>query len=409
MIKKIKRRFILLSMLPLLLVMLAVVVAMNAVNFAAFIKDADDATESIAFSDAIFSSSSSVLDGVEIKPPKNHNSPMVRDARYFIVKYGFDGSVSSCLIRGLDELTSDEAISLAAEALDGEETGFIGSYRYRITDRGKYKLATFLDCSHRIDMIGDFAISSLLVSAVAYFAVFLVFVALADRIIKPFKETYEKQKQFITDAGHEIKTPLTIINANLDLCEMEHGENEYTAEIRAQLENMKELTGSLVFLAKMEESGDIPMVELALSDIVDETVASFTAPAQLENKRIVTKIAPMLSINGNDRAIREMVCILMDNALKYSPSDSEIAVTLTRHARSVTLSVKNVSEQPIDKESLSKLFLRFWRADSSRNSSTGGHGIGLSVAAAVTEKHGGKISAEADGDSLVISAVFPAI
>ena len=409
MIKKIKRNFILLSMLPLLLVIIAIVLTMNAINYASFIKDADSATDWLAYEDAIFSSQHTAWHDQNIKPPQNPPSKMTKDARYFKVYEDSDGNVSCVLIKGLSSVTEAEAMQLAESVSDKDAVGFVDSYRYRVAERKTYKTVVFLDCTHRIDTIKSFAATSILVSAIGYLIVLLAVLVLADRIIRPFKETYEKQKQFITDAGHEIKTPLTIISANLDLCDIEYGENEYTGEIRTQIDNMRELTSSLVFLAKMDESDSLPMIELPISDIVEETVFSFHAPSKLKGKKITANITPMISINGNDRAIRGLVSVLMDNALKYSPEDTEITVSLIKHGRAAELSVKNKTVQALSKEQLNKLFERFWRTDGSRNSETGGHGIGLSVARAVAEKHGGKITAQADSDELTITVTLPSI
>ena len=255
-----------------------------------------------------------------------------------------------------------------------------------------------------------YRIISLIISVAGYALVFALIAFFGARIIRPISDSYEKQKRFITDAGHEIKTPLTIISAAADVLEMDIGKNEWLTDIKKQTAQLSSLTDDLVYLARMEEADSaLYMVEFPLSDVVSEATDSFLAPAQVMNKTLRCEISPMLSLKGDEKAMRQLVGILLGNALKYSPENSEILIKLERVASSVRLSVYNKSAAPLPKGSLPQLFERFYRVDASRNSATGGHGIGLSVACAIVEAHGGKIQASsADGQSLLITVTLPA-
>jgi signal transduction histidine kinase len=216
----------------------------------------------------------------------------------------------------------------------------------------------------------------------------------ADRLIRPITESYEKQNRFVTDAGHEIKTPLTIINANIDILEMEFGPNEGFDEVRMQSERLVSLTEELVLLARMEEMGKAErLIEFPITEVVEEAVAPFRALATNQGLKLHTDLTPMLTLHGDQKALTRLVSILMDNAVKYSPENGTISVTLKKQGRSLVLSVCNQTKQPVDPQSLHHVFDRFYRMDASRSSETGGHGIGLSIAQAIVTSHGGKISA----------------
>ncbi|MDD6812456.1 MAG: hybrid sensor histidine kinase/response regulator [Lachnospiraceae bacterium] len=210
------------------------------------------------------------------------------------------------------------------------------------------------------------------------------------------------------EAGHEIKTPLTIIKADTDVLEMEFGENEWMTDIQKQSKRLTDLTNDLVYLSRMEETDkSMQMIAFPLSDVVSETSASFQILAQTQGKLFQCNIQPMLSLTGNEKAIRQLVSLLLDNALKYSPDNGTISLTLERQNKNLQLSVWNTTTDYIPKDKLNLLFERFYRMDSSHNSKTGGYGIGLSIAQAIVAAHRGKIYAKTtDGYSLQITACF---
>ena len=224
-----------------------------------------------------------------------------------------------------------------------------------------------------------------------------------------FAESYEKQKQFITDAGHEIKTPLTIIQADADVLEMELGENEWLADIQNNVRRLTDLTNDLVSLARMEEGGTpLELVEIPLPDVVTETAQTFHTLAQAQNKELRIHAEPMLSMDADEKAITKLVGILLDNALKYSPEGTPISLGLEKQGKQIKLSVENVSAVTLSEGNLDRLFERFYRADPSRNSQTGGHGIGLSIASAIVSAHNGQIhAAQPSPGSLRITVTLP--
>lgn len=286
---------------------------------------------------------------------------------------------------------------------------FWGEYRYlRSEEDGNIRII-FLDCGRSLTNLRTMLFASILVSLLGLAAVLLLLILFSRRIVRPLAESYEKQRRFITDAGHELKTPLTIIGADTDLAEMELGENEWLADIRRQAERLTGLTNDLIYLSRMEEEQPkLSLIEFPLSDVAEETAQSFLAPARTQGKTLSLAIEPMLSFYGEEKSIRQLLSILLDNALKYSPEGGEISLSVRKQNRSVVLTVSNPSVRPLEKGEQAQLFDRFYRGDPSR-SGEGGYGLGLSIAAGIAAAHRGKIRAESpDGVCLVITAVLPA-
>lgn len=188
---------------------------------------------------------------------------------------------------------------------------------------------------------------------------------------------------------------------------MDIGQNEWLSDIQEQTKRLEQLTNSLIQLARMEEQPRMEKIEFPISDLVEETAETFQALAKTHNKNLTTHIQPMLSMTGDEKAIRQLVTILMDNAVKYSDEGGTISLTLEKQKNLIKLSVLNTAKL-IPRESLTHLFDRFYRPDQSRNSNIGGYGLGLSIAAAIVASHKGKISAvTGDEKSLLIMVTFP--
>ena len=357
-------------------------------------------------------------DDVKTQSPGNpydrtaiRSKEMPYESRYFTVTVNTAGDVLSVDTGKVAAVDMDQAVAYAEAALSGGRTrGFADDYRYLVADTEDGRMVLFLDCGRNLTTFRSFARASGLVSAGGLAAVFLLILAFSGRIVRPVAESYEKQKRFITDAGHEIKTPLAIIEADADVLEMDlDGESEWLQDIRAQTRRLTDLTNDLVYLSRMEEwSDERQMVAFPFSDLVEETAQSFRSRAMQKQVTFTERVEPMLSIKGDEKALRQLVSILLDNAVKYAPMGGEISLTLERQGRGAALTVSNTSSTPVPRESIPKLFDRFYRTDPSRSSATGGHGIGLSIARAVVAAHKGRITAEtADERSLTMTVWLP--
>ncbi|MCD8326147.1 MAG: HAMP domain-containing histidine kinase, partial [Lachnospiraceae bacterium] len=254
----------------------------------------------------------------------------------------------------------------------------------------------------------SFVLASIGASAAGLMIVFFVLMLVSGKIVKPFSESYEKQKQFITDAGHELKTPLTIIDADTEILEMDYGENKWAKDIHRQTKRLTELTNDLITLSRMEETETVSLTETVnLSEIVKEEVNSFYNLAATQNKALESEIDSCIEMQGDEKALHRLVSILLDNAVKYSQKGGKISVTLKEQHRNARLIVYNTTTE-IKRESLSQLFDRFYRTDQSRNSKSGGYGLGLSIASFIVRAHKGKIWASTDDEkSLNITVTLP--
>lgn len=408
MIKKLQLKFILLAMSALSIVLILIISGINMINYKKVVEKADEVLTILSENNGTFPTDPK---GKKKKLPSNLSPEVPYEARYFSVVLNRQSqSVIQAETSRIVSLNTAEAIDMALDAIEEDKSyGFAGHYRYMKSTGDSVIRIVFLDCRREISSFLDFLFASVIVSFISCLLIILIIAFFSNKIVRPISESYEKQKRFITDAGHEIKTPLTIIHADVDVLKMEFGENEWLEDIQKQTKRLAALTNDLVYLSRMEEASDsTQMIVFPFSDVVSETASSFQALAMAQNKVFTYNIQPMLSLKGDEKALRQLVSILLDNALKYSPVHSTVTLTLEKQNKFLLLTVFNSTESPIPKESLPLLFDRFYRIDSSRNSQTGGYGIGLSVAKAIVTAHNGKIQAKtADGYSLQIIASFP--
>lgn len=407
MIKKLHRKFILVSMLAVASVLFVIIAAINILNYRSVVSDADHMLNMMA---SVKNNPPGGLRGPS-KPGSGFKGNLPFDSRSFLVvldKYGSEVSVD---MRDTVSTSDSRALSYARKIYkSGKTRGFIHGYRY-LSTKGSDETQTtiiFVDCSGSLANFRAFLLISILVSLSGLLMVFILIFFFSRRIIRPVEESYKKQKRFITDAGHELKTPLAIIDADASVLEMETGKNEWISDLKKQTKRMADLTNDFLYLARMDEgSAKLVMMDFPLSDIVTETSQSFRSRALLSSKTFEIHAEPMINFFGDEKAIRQLMGILLDNAIKYSNDGGTIRVSLSRKNHKIILSVYNTADH-IDKNELPRIFDRFYRSDASRNSESGGYGIGLSMALAIVKAHKGKIEAlSADEKSITIIVTLP--
>ena len=411
MINRLKRKFILTATVFMLLLMTALLAIMNTLNFRQVSAESDAVLDVLSQPNAPFLKDKPPPEpeGVRKLVPRGMSPEVPYESRFFMATVSADGEiVQSDLSRiiSVDDASAEEYINRAVNSKS--DRGFLGQFRYsKTTDDSETKLL-FLDCGRRLDAFRSFLWTSVTVGLSGCAVVSIAFVLAAGRIVAPIAESYEKQKRFISDAGHEIRTPLTIINANADLLALD-GETEELTEIRQQTDRLTALTNDLVMLSKMNEQAlALPKIEIPLSDLISETAGSFRAPAVSRHLELTILVEPDISAKASPDAIRQLTSILLENAVKYTPEGGEITVGMKPHKKTAVITVRNPTKDPLDEKALSHVFDRFYRTDASRNSETGGHGIGLSIAKAIVDAHGGEIHASTtDGHDFCVTVSLP--
>lgn len=408
MVRNLQRKFIKITMLSLLVVLLLVEGATNGIYIYQTGKKSEDLLRMLVDNDGKFpdrkkpmiqDKNEKVPDG-RMRYPGNRSpfgfqmseeTPF--ETRYFSVLISDSGEMNVDIAH-IAAVTEEEAQSFAAEIVRENKTeGYVEYYRYHVERREDSSLLVFVDCANDIQTIRNFALVSFLVGAGCFLVTLILVSLFSRRAIRPVIESMEKQKQFITDAGHEIKTPIAIISANTEVIEMYGGESEWTKSIHNQVNRLNELVKNLLILAKLEETGEkLYMEEVDLSSVVNEVVSGFEAPAQKKNQDVEKKIEETVVVKGDKSGIRSLISILMDNAVKYTPEGGKIHIQLYQSERQAELLFYNECEE-IPEGDLNRLFDRFYRTDESRSRESGGYGIGLSVAHSIVKAHRWKISA----------------
>ncbi len=320
--------------------------------------------------------------------------------RYFVVELK-DNLVTKISTEHIAAVDNTKAFEYAHAVYRQNEPGFgtIDIYRYYYTTDGHNSMIIFLDWQRDLARCLALAFISLFVSLVTITVLAVLVYWLSKKAMKPVAASIEKQKQFITDASHELKTPLTIIAANAEVLEMCEGENEWTTSIKNQTTRLSHLVKNLVELSKLNEMQDEKSrSSFNISLAFMETASNFETTAAVANKNFSFSAADDLQYYGNEAEIRQLITILCDNAIKYTDECGFIKMNLYKSGKNIILESYNTCEY-IDPKTVSHLFDRFYRADSSRarDTKTGGYGIGLSIAQAIVHRHKGKIKVFTSG------------
>ena len=336
MIRKLRIKLIAVSMLSLLLVLLLIMGAVNIVNYQEILTEADGILTILSDNGGTFPKRGETPPALDsLDGPQPHSPELPYESRYFSVALSGDGAVTAIDTGKIAAVDTSEAARMAEYVWESaKEKGFLGDYRYIRSDGEEQTLVIFLDCGRSLDTFRTFLFASGGISLLGLLAVFGLMVLFSGRIIKPIAESYQKQKQFITDAGHEIKTPITIIDADAEVLSMEVGENEWLRDIQLQTKRLARLTNDLVYLSRMqEEQAKLTMLEFPFSDLVSDTAQSFQALAKVQGKGFSVQIQPQLSVYGDENALRQLLSILLDNAVKYTDPGGSIALSAEKRGK----------------------------------------------------------------------------
>ena len=405
--RRLRLRFIVATMLALLLVLSVVLGLINASGYRQTVSDIDSVLGLLRDNDGALPAAPAELDwraaGGLYQSPE-----LPYEIRYFSALLDDSGEVVSTHTDSISAVDEHRVAEYAREAWDsGRASGFCGDYRFLRYDEEAGTRVVFLDCGRVMSMQRGMLLRSAAVTLCVLAAVFVLLLPLSGRIVKPFVEAQARQERFVTDAGHELRTPLTVIDADAALIEMESGPCRWLDDIRAQTRRLAALTDDLVDLARMQERGAPAMEAFCISDAVREAAEPFLAPARTRACALDVRVQPGLQLRGDEAGIRRLVGVLLDNAVKYAEPDSPILCALERRGRGVRLRVQNET-RALTAQDTRDMFDRFYRADASRASGTGGYGLGLSIARAIAQAHRGRIDASLDArHRLSVTVVLP--
>ena len=447
MIKRLRNRFIRIATLSVLVVMIVLSVIVNAANFLSTNSDLNDTLELIYENQGIIptdigetsaeketskpspskskapdaadtaaeadAASENTLTEKETKPSRRSsrdsqfNQETPYSTRYFVLRIHSDGEVESSNLDNIASVTEDDVGTYASVAFrHGAGTGYYKNYKFFVEKQGSNRyMAIFLECSQELRAVQVVAFWSAVAVVVCIALVYLLVTLISRKAIDPTIQAAAKQKQFITDATHELKTPLTVINTSLSVLEMEVGQQKWIEKAKGQTSKMGALINELITLSKLdEEEPQIRKEDFCISDTVSEIADSFREAAESGGFSFQTSISPDIHFNGEVASVRRLISILLDNALKYALPESAITLTLEKKHRAILIRQTNACA-PVEAAALNRLFDRFYRLDSSRSTETGGFGIGLSIAKSIVETHGGTIQADCPSKNLICFTV----
>ncbi len=463
MIRKLRRQFILVAMSSTFAVLLVIIGALNILNYGTIVRQKDDILTILSANQGRFPTGFGPMrnprnngfselqteekdlpwmkDGKAPRFREDFSREMPYETRFFTVTIENGEAVKKDLgmIASIEEDASEEYAKtvLAKYEKRGKDKGFYDEYRYMITKTEQGYSVVFVDCSSDLSGFRKELVTSIVVSALGFFAVFLLVLFFSKKVFRPVEESYQKQKHFITDASHELKTPLTIISANVEVMEMESEESNWSQSIKKQVSRMIGLVDQLVTLSRLDEQVESSKERFSLSDAILDTAQNYVAVAESGGKEFTIDVAENLSMSGDEKQIRQMTGLLLDNAMKYAAFDAKanaesgpgadqkeagqisgkeakkaaerpkIRISLQQKGKKAELRLWNTTDE-LAQGAHDELFERFYRPDSSRNSKTGGSGIGLSIVKSIAEAHHGKVTAVSkDGKSIEFKVSLP--
>lgn len=396
MIKKLNQRIFLLIMISLSIIVLGIIILFavlnynNTINMTNFMMDRFMGEEPKKGLDT-------KIEDYKIKPEIS-----IEGIYNFLIQDSIIVQSSTTLN---DKTINEYALKVAKK---NKEKGIIGKYVYRVRKISPNTVkVTLMENENTISHIKTILIFSVIISITSIVAIYIIATKVSKIIVKPVEETFEKQKQFISDASHELKTPLAVIEANADVLENEIGKNKWINYIQNETDSMNKLINELLLLAKIENVDNVKEYkQLNLSKEVEIILSMFESVAYEKQVIIKSEISENIIMNGNREDIEHIVSTLTDNAIKHTEAQKEVVVELKKEKSEIILEVKNMGEK-IPEEEKEKIFERFYRIDKSRNRNEKRYGLGLSIAKSTIEKYKGKIEVFYKDNFTVFKVTIP--
>ena len=408
MIEKTRIRFICIAMLALSISMILVV---SAINFSNWLDIRHELGETLDFL-VRFSGPPPQASADRWAGNSRHRWNILSESRYFAA-IKKDGQMEIVINHMIGGTYSDEDLLTIAGQADskGNISGRMGDFLYRsITGDGSAVTYVFLNIETRLQRQKRLMVFSLIACLIGILISFFIVVLYSKRVVRPVEENIARMKRFITDASHELKTPLTVISANMDVLALDQPDNTWVRSTQKQTANLRRMVDEMVYLTRIEEAdAPLSMQRIELGPLLRDAADPYAAMAEFGGRALVMDIQQGVFVNGDRSALTRLMTILMDNALKYASQNASITVRCIQDGRHALIETLNPIDQPLSRDQCQRLFDRFYRVDESRTKAEhGGFGIGLAIASAIAERHGGKMTARMSGEKLEIQCRLPA-
>lgn len=406
MIKKLQTKIILINVLVLLSVFLILLVALNLYIHRETASLSQNFLLEMAQNDG-YPKSPPVSDDFRFAPPPND----VRNTRpggFFFAKLNKNKTILEIKTDNMYDFSYNEAVSFLDEALQNDKvSGKISSFQYLITEKDYGYIIVFAESSFENILLSKIIYVSLGIAGISCFILVIISFFLSKWIVKPVQDAFVRQQRFISDASHELKTPLTIISANTDVLENEIGHNIRLDHIRIQIKRMNSLVNDLLNLAKSDEQKQpLQNINFNLSQLLETTVLEFESRFYEEYKQYISDITKDIFYQGDIEKTKQLLIILIDNAIVHSKPDSVIEIVLKKNKQNKTqLTISNDAED-ISAQDMNLFFDRFYRTDESRSRNSGGYGLGLSIAKSIIEQQNGRIKISSKNNKIEFIILF---
>ena len=406
MTKILKRRFIIFTMTAVTCLLLFIALAINSLNWIMLERQSDRVLQTLVDADGAFQK-------MDFDRPPPFFRPLdmdrMRSSRFFIVYSDLQGNIIGVNIEQISAIDYKTAKSYGLEVLKSDNiSGRIHGYKFAVKQLGSTTLTFFMDTSEQSENFRMVLFASTAIAVLCWVILLLMVIWLSGKVIRPVLMGMEKQKQFITNAGHEMKTPLAIIQSNNDTMALIHGENKYNIHIRNQTKRLNVLMSNLLTLAKLDEETPLTLETVNISQLIRELLPVYIEEAQMRNLQFSVQIAPEIMMKTNKDSFCQLITILLDNAIKYTLPGGNISFSLTKERKHIQIIAENSCDTSLESNP-ERLFERFYRGDTARTQEkeSSGYGIGLSAARAICENFGGRLTAEYSSDySICFKARF---
>lgn len=388
--KTLRKKFILFAMSAVTVLLVVLIGAINGFSWIILDRQSDDILHTLVSGDEKFPQ-------MEFREPKPFAPPMnmdtIQSARFFTVLTDQNGTVLDVNIDQISSVSMEQAAQYAARITD--VCGKIDGYKYEVKQFGPDRLIFFIDTANQFSTFVMILSVSTAIAFLCWLLILLFVVLLSKHAVRPILAGIEKQKQFITNAGHELKTPLAIIQSNNDAATLIYGESKYSKNIRTQTQRLNVLMTNLLTLAKLDEETKLPTEYVDISELICGMLPVCEDAAAEKQIAFSSSIQPHVFLQVHRDTFAQMISILLDNAVKYTPEGGMIRVCVMNDGGHIEITEENTCETPSNSDP-ERLFERFYRGDSARTQSnpSSGYGIGLSAARAIAETFGGKLTAE---------------